>query len=521
VYQNNPVAEYLFFSSASVLANSVDYGFGRSYGPALPFYTNFSAFVQDNWKFTPRLNISMGLRWEVNPSPGAPKGNLPYTVEGNSLATLTLAPEGTPLWHTTWFNLAPRLGVAYILRDNPGHETVVRGGVGVFFDTGQQLGSLGYFGPGFLGVNSFGTFLGAPASFPVPAAQVSPTIVNPPVPPYTAAGSIVAAYATHLQLPFTWQWNASVEQALGTSQALTVSYVGSNGRRLLQENTVQNAASVNPNFGQITFVGNGLTSDYDALQIQFRRRFANGLQALASYTWSHCLDFGSDNSSLPYQRGNCDFDVRNNFSSAISYDLPSGFHSAFARALLQHWGLDDRFTARTGFPVFLQGAPVEDVATGQEYYSGLDLVPGQPVYIYGSQCAAVYNNGMECPGGRAINPNAFALPAGCTVFSCPPGIAVGSAPRNFVRGFGAWQMDLAVRREFSIYEHLKLQFRAEGFNIFNHPNFGMMNPTYCTPGPGCTFGQATASLANSLGGLSSLYQMGGPRSMQFALKLIF
>ena len=90
-----------------------------------------------------------------------------------------------------------------------------------------------------------------------------------------------------------------------------------------------------------------------------------------------------------------------------------------------------------------------------------------------------------------------------------------------MRGFGAWQMDLAVRRNFPINERLKLQFRAEAFNIFNHPNFGTINATYCSVGPGCSFGQATATLANSLGGLSPLYQMGGPRSIQFALKLIF
>ena len=81
-------------------------------------------------------------------------------------------------------------------------------------------------------------------------------------------------------------------------------------------------------------------------------------------------------------------------------------------------------------------------------------------------------------------------------------------------------MDFAVRREFPIYEGLKLQFRAEAFNIFNHPNFGRINSTTCA-GPSCTFGQATATLAGSLGGLSSLYQMGGPRSMQFALKVMF
>jgi hypothetical protein len=91
-------------------------------------------------------------------------------------------------------------------------------------------------------------------------------------------------------------------------------------------------------------------------------------------------------------------------------------------------------------------------------------------------------------------------------------------------------MNLAVRREFPIYERLKLQFRAEAFNVFNHPNFGTIispntNARYCNPAApgtlGCTWGQAQATLAQSLGGLDPLYQMGGPRSMQFALKLQF
>jgi hypothetical protein len=119
----------------------------------------------------------------------------------------------------------------------------------------------------------------------------------------------------------------------------------------------------------------------------------------------------------------------------------------------------------------------------------------------------VYANGLVCPGGRAVNPNAFAEPV-----SGP-----GNAPRNFVRGFGAWQWDMAVRREFPVYERLKLQFRAEAFNIFNHPNFGNVNPDFGE----ATFGQATGTLATTLGILSPLYQMGGPRSMQFALKLTF
>lgn len=154
-------------------------------------------------------------------------------------------------------------------------------------------------------------------------------------------------------------------------------------------------------------------------------------------------------------------------------------------------------------------------------FSGLDLVSGQPIYLYGVNCATLLQGlgelglGQECPGGRAINPNAFALPPinPITGNTNRP----GNAPRNFLRGFDAVQVNLAVRREFPIHEGLKLQFRAEAFNIVNHPNFGGINSFFGEP----TFGQATSTLANSLGVLSPLYQMGGPRSMQFALKLVF
>jgi hypothetical protein len=509
----SPYANYFYFGSASVQANSIDEGVGLSEAAAYPLYTNFSAFIQDEWHLARRLSISMGLRWDVNPAPGAAKGNLPYTVQGaGNLNTMTLAPQGTPLWKTSWYNFAPRLGVAYVLRNTPSYETVVRGGGGVFFDTGQQPGSLGYQGVGFSQYSFFGTVFppGTPASFPAPLAQVSPPLVNPPVPPYSL--SYVYAFPPHFQLPYTLQWNGAVEQELGKSQALTISYVGAHGGRLLEQDQVNvcipPSPCLNPNFGTVYFEKNGLTSDYDALQVQFQRRISHGLQALASYTWSHSLDYGSFNFALPYIRGNSDFDVRHNFSGALTYDLPNAFENGFARATLHHWAVDSRISARTGFPVTLLGNTLVDPATGGVFFGNLNLVPGQPLYIYGSQCAAAYNNGLSCPGGRAINPNAFSL---------PPAGEVGNAPRNFARGFGAWQTDFAVRREFPIYERLKLQFRAEAFNIFNHPSFGAIDPTLGDP----TFGQAIATLNSSLVGLSPLYQLGGSRSMQLALKLIF
>ena len=498
--QGTPTVSYLYLSKSAVQTNSA-LAVSQVNGAAYPLYTNFSAFAQDEWRVSQRLSLSFGLRWEVNPAPGVTQGLKPYAIQGSSPSTWALAPQGTPLWQTAWYNFAPRLGVAYVLRNAPGRETVLRGGGGVFFDTGQQQGSKGFYGPGFIG---FGPL--SPSSFPV--LPPIPTLVNPPVAPYNTRPFV---FPSHLQLPYTLQWNASIEQALGKAQALTVSYVGAHAARLLNWNIVSTPS--NPNYNSFLFTENGQTSDYNALQVQFRRRLSQGLTTLASYTWSHCIDYGSQSYFLASQRGSCDFDVRHNLSTALSYDLPSVEQSALVKAALSHWGLDGRFTARSSFPVTLSGQTLVDPITGQQYYGGLNLVPSQPVYLYGSNCASILQGlgdlqaDQGCPGGRAINPNAFTAATS----------GLGDAPRNFTRGFGAWQMDLAVRRDFPIRETLKLQVRAEAFNIFNHPNFGTINPNFGQT----TFGQATSTLANSLGVLSPLYQMGGPRSMQFALKLVF
>lgn len=494
------VVPYFYVSEAFVEQNNAYTGV-QSNAPAYPLYTNFSVFAQDEWRVSQRLNLSLGLRWELNPAPSVTQGLNAYAIQGSGPSSWTLAPQGAPLWRTTWYNFAPRLGVAYALRNAQGSETVVRGGGGVFFDTGQQLGSLGFLGPGF----SASTIPGFGGSFPVLAGPV-PAIVNPPIAPYET----VYGFAPHLQLPYTLQWNVSIEQGLGKSQVLTLSYVGAHASRLLQENTF--LPTNNPNTSYIGFVENGLTSDYDSGQIQFRRRLSKGSTALASYTWSHCLDYGSQNYIIGYQRGNCDFDIRQNFSAAFSYDLPIAVHNRFLNIALRDWGLDDRFTARTAFPVTLSGNQIPQ-PNGQIFDEGLNIVAGQPIYLYGANCALVLQGlgdlsaGQGCPGGRAINPNAFV-----NVNS-----GLGDAPRNFIRLFGAWQMDLAVRRELPIREGLRLQFRMETFNVFNHPNFGAVSGQFGTG----TFGQSTATLASSLGVLNPLYQTGGPRSVQFAFKLMF
>ncbi len=253
-----------------------------------------------------------------------------------------------------------------------------------------------------------------------------------------------------------------------------------------------------PSFPNLYVVKSGATSSYNALQIKFQRTLSHGLQVLGSYDWAHSIDFGSQNITQAGIRGNSDFDLRQNLNAAVTYDLPSIVESnRVLRAALNHWGVDGRFAVRSAFPLMFNGNYIT-LPNGQLGYSSLDIVPGVPVYTH--------KNGI--PGGRQINPAAFALPSGN---------AYGDAPRNFARGFDMGQFDMSVRRSFPLGKQINLQFRAEAFNILNHPNFGYIDPFYGDQ----QFGQATEMLNHSLGSLSPLYQQGGPRSMQFALKLTF
>jgi hypothetical protein len=130
--------------------------------------------------------------------------------------------------------------------------------------------------------------------------------------------------------------------------------------------------------------------------------------------------------------------------------------------------------------------------------------------------------GSQYPGRKALNPAVFADPPVDPVTHQP--LRNGNLPRNFLRGFGATQWDFAVHRNFPIYERVGLQFRAEMFNILNHPNFGPPANQFGASG----FGVSNQILAQSLnngnlggGAFSPLYQIGGPRSVQLALKFEF
>jgi hypothetical protein len=489
---STPTVEALFESSGSILTNSADGLYTEQVVGSTPIFDNTSAFIQDEWHLNSRLALSLGMRWDVSPAPTEQHGNDAYTLSGNiaNPSSLALAPRGTSLWNTYWANIAPRAGLAWSAHKGPGLETVVRAGGGVFYDNDDVLATYGYIsGVGFLSTNAY---TGSP--LPVSPAQLS--FASSLSPPYTE--SSIYAFPKRLQSPYTLQWNIALEQALGTHQTATLSYVGANGRRLVSLESLY-LTELNPNFGYVFLMPGNVTSNYQALEAKFQRSVSRGVQALASYTWSHSLDFGSTSSALPLTRGNSDFDVRNNFQGGLSWDIPSVSKGGLIRELWSRWGLDARVMARSAFPIYLQGNEIINPATGNAYFGNVDVVPGEPIYLHGS----------EYPGGRAVNPAAFMIP--------PNPTGLGDAPRNFVRGFGAVQLNLAARRDFHLYEGLHLQFRAESFNISNHPNFGYVDPIIGDP----SFGQATQMLNQSLGTVASQYQQGGPRSLQFAIKLLF
>lgn len=485
-----------FFNLDSMLKNLASSFVMTKNQPATPVFNEFAAFVQDEWHIADTLNLSLGMRWEVNPAPGEEHGKNAYTLVGNvnAPATLQLAPRGTPLWQTDWYSFAPRLGVAWAANNTRGKELIVRAGTGVFFDTGNQAAVNAFNAIGFSA-----TVHRENVSIPVDSSAFD--FSTTPSAPFL--NTTAFAFPSHLQLPYVLQWNIAMEKALGKNQTFTASYVGADGKRLLQPQR-RNIRLINPDFGEVNFFPSGITSSYQALQLKFQRSISPGLQVLASYGWSHTFDYGSTDAAFPLTYADSDFDVRQNLQAAFSWNEPELAGTLMQRNLLSGWGIDGRLIVRSAFPVTPLGNLLSDFATGDRYYSGVDLIPGVPLYLYGKQY----------PGGRIFNGGPQATnPA----FRLPDAAAPGNAPRNFLRGFGDQQLNFAIRKEIPLYDRLNLQLRVETFNTLNHLDLGYIDRSLTD----ILFGQPTLLLNQSFGSNGSLYQQGGPLAIQFGVKVTF
>jgi hypothetical protein len=453
-----------------------------------------SVFAQDGWKATPRLTVTWGLRWELDPAPSPRDGTLAASWQDvNTPAELALAPWGTPLWATTWDNLAPRLGIAW--RPAAFRNTVVRGGAGLFYDLGNGgAADAAAFFPGSISR----VLLDVPLPFSAQSTDLPAVSLTPPYP-------LVKAFDPGLELPRSWEWNLALERGVAGHQVVTATYVGQDGQDQLRQ---QDYYQPNSSFASaFLLTNNSAWSNYNSLQLQYRAALPGWLQTLLNYTYSHSLDNASDDAVLGLANtivsgardyASSDFDVRHSFSGAVTASMPTFSGSRFLRAIGQKWSLAAVAVVRSGFP-FNAAYYGLSAATGGYATVRPDLVPGQPLWI----------RNPEAAGGRSLNPAAFSIP------TTP---RQGTEGRNDISGFGLSELDCSVGRTFPLVESWRLKFQADAFNVANHPNFA--NPeALINEGP--TYLESTQMLNTALGGLNPLFQEGGPRSLQLSLKLSF
>ena len=462
----------------------------------------FSLYAQDTWHAFRRLTITWGTRWELEPAPRATNGGISVYKLANltDLSSLTPVTPGSAFYRTRHTNFAPRVGLAWQMLDHGSRKTVLRAGSGIFYDSAQ---------------GGFENLTATPSQINFYFSQPPLNVLSSGAQPdavFSAPVAVVAAPG--YTRPRTYEWNVTLEQSLG-QQTFSVAYTGSVGRRLL--GTAQGVSAADQL--SLLILGNYFSSSYNALQLQFNRRMSKRVQAMISWTWSHAIDNLSDETGdsvgpldtsvflNPNQnRGDSDFDVRQSLHGALFFALPAPRTGRIAM-LQRNWTASSIFFARTALPTNVVINPYESDLRP-------DIVPGQPLYLYGS----------GYPGGESFNAAALAAP--------PAGVTQGDLGRNVLHEFGAWEVDLALHREFRLSDHTRLQFRAEAFNALNHPNFaspagGSSNPQQIILDP-ILFGQSSSSLATAglsslrtLGQLNQLFQIGGPRSLQLALRLTF
>jgi hypothetical protein len=369
-------------------------------------------------------------------------------------ATLQLRAPGTQLWNTTFGNFAPRAGFAYQLMNPNDAELVLRGGAGIHYDRGNDRS-------GDVFANSIPFISGS-------------SVINLPF--TSTEGLPLLAFDPHLKLPYTINWNVTVQKSIGSSQSVSAAYNGSSGKRLLHTETL---FDLNPDFTFLRLTTNRSGSNYRALQFTFERMHKDGFAALVSYTWSNSRDnvvhdsdrriiMMSSNPELDY--GPSDFDIRHQVNGFVSYALPAPFVKGLGNTLFRNWQVASVVNARSAKPFnFFQMFPT---SIGVAYFR-------------------------------------------------PENVS-----RNNLRGFPLYQTDLALRRKFHFTDEFALQFQTDAFNLFNHTNFEDPIGNDLVLGtpfrPNSAFGQSTSLSGRSLSnGFSSFYGTGGARTLRFSLKLVF
>ena len=459
-------------------------------------------YVQDEWKALRNLTVNVGLRYEFVTNP---------TTNVHTLNTLINPPFGSFQKVPNVFasnpsvrNFDPRIGIAYDPFSD--HKTAIRAGFGIFYNPirARSYASGYYFNPPYALA-----FVPNP-QFPNPFPGALP-------PPAQLVG---VDYNTDVT-PKMYQWNFNIQRQLLDSTTLTVGYVGSRGLHLYGARDINPVLPTLVNGVQVFGVPRGATpgfisnprlnpagaalnseapvadSSYHSLQVGLNRRFAHGLQSQLSYTWSKCMDNASGTYGLEggipwsnplngsFDRGRCLFDRPHVFRLSGVYAFPFN-----KNIFVKGWQMSGGLGVQSGSPW--------NVIVGFDQ-SGNTIANQRP------NLALPADSIMIGDVDHWVNPAGFSLPA--------PG-TLGNLQRDFLAGPGVVNLDYAVMKETTIKEQVRLQFRAEFFNLLNHANFALPLASAFsqapngggTPNP--TFGKITATTTSS-------------RQIQFALKLLF
>lgn len=468
---------------------------------------SYNFFVNDSFRVTPRLTLVGGLRYEYN-SPPVDKDDRATIYD---VATQSLVPVGTNGVPRSGFepdrnNFAPRVGFAWTIGED--EATVLRGGYGVYYDQSPLAPAEAlYFNSPFFDNNIF---------FPL---QGLPLTLNDPFPsffPFALPDSALAIQRD-LRTGYMQHWNLNVERQFGERSVLEVAYVGSKGTKLLTARDInQPPPSVlppglpfvprpDPRFDDINLLESRANSNYNALQARFQQRLARGFTALASYTWSKSIDdasnffssagdpnFPQNSFDVAAERGRSNFDVRHRLSVSYSWALPFGKNrrylddNGWLSTVLTGWETYGIITAQTGRPFTVALlSEIDNSGTGR---SILGFGNNDRPNLVGNPDLSNRTT------AQWFNTNAFAFPA--------PG-TFGNAGRNILDGPGFQNVNVSLMKNTALSERINLQFRAEAFNLLNHPNFNLPDNFLGSP----TFGRITSAR--------------DPRHIQFGLKLLF
>ena len=485
-------------------------------------------YLQDDYRVKPHLTLNLGLRYELTTVP----------IEVNNKMSFLLDPSDTTLKNQQPFagnhaNFAPRFGFAW---DPKGDGKMsVHGGWGVYYDQILLNQFLNMFDRnpspdlqhGWLTV----TLQGANAPFPHPLAAA---LVTP-------GFSLQNAVFNDFKSPYLYQYNLTVQREIAAHVVATIAYVGSSGRHLVErsdgntpiptvrpDGTLFTAASAprrNPAWADLQTRRLSGLSYYNSLQLSVVRRFSRGLQLQGAYTYSRSIDSSSglfseeaDNAAtgteipdrLYNERGLSNFDIRHNAVINFNYELPLGRNLQGApRELLNGWEFGGIASLASGVPFTVENSAnrSQNKATGANFADRPNLAPG-------ASNDPTRGISQGCPGFAAGTPvgtpDHYFDP--CAFTPQPLGM-FGNLGRNTLIGPGLTDFDFLMDKHFRVGERKELQFRAEFFNLMNHPNFEAPNATTRQ------IFSITGQLSSSAGVLTKTTTTS--RQIQFGLKFIF